>query len=606
MPFLAMAPKKTRNSLLIILLSLLFVTCRATIFPFFRPPWLLNPMIDSNEGMHDDNSLSSQIFHQEVLDSGAGGGDVDIAAGFKGEWKLDSDNSGVSAMHSILLPKINKVLMYDATIWRISKLPYPADHPCRIINKKTGEKDCYFHSVLYDIKTAEIRPLELNTDTWCSSGGLTVDGTLVSTGGFEGGARTLRYLRDCNTCDWEEYPTALASLRWYSTQATLPDGSFIVVGGRREFNYEYIPGHGQQHQNTKAYNFPFLRETTQMDENNLYPFVYLSTDGNLFIFANNRAVLLNPKSNQIVLRYPVLPGGSRNYPANAASVLLPIKLHRNKNRKIPAEVIICGGAKPEAYGEAERKHNFMPALKDCGRMRITDPKPVWKIEQMPSARVMGDMVILPTGDVLLLNGAKKGSSGWGLAKEPNLTPALYRPKLKKGQRFSELASTNIPRMYHSSSTLLPDGKILVAGSNTNNGYQYNVEFPTELRVEKFSPPYLNPSLADKRPEIVVDELKTELKYEKKFAVKIKSSAMRLETGEVQVTMYAPPFTTHGISMNQRLLVLGLIEVISNVNFGYHSIIAEAPPSGKVAPPGYYLLFVVQQGVPSEGVWVRIT
>ena len=113
---------------------------------------------------------------------------------------------------------------------------------------------------------------------------------------------------------------------------------------------------------------------------------------------------------------------------------------------------------------------------------------------MPSPRVMGDMMILPTGDVLLLNGAKRGCSGWGFAREPNLIPAIYHPKARLGNRFRVLEASTIPRMYHSSSVVLPDGKILVAGSNTNNGYVYNAMFPTELRVEKFSPPYLDPSM----------------------------------------------------------------------------------------------------------------
>lgn len=56
---------------------------------------------------------------------------------------------------------------------------------------------------------------QLHTDTWCSSGGLDVNGNLVSTGGFQGGANTVRYLGTCKGCTWREYPTALADRRWY-------------------------------------------------------------------------------------------------------------------------------------------------------------------------------------------------------------------------------------------------------------------------------------------------------------------------------------------------------------------------------------------------------
>ncbi|KAF2285255.1 hypothetical protein GH714_039126 [Hevea brasiliensis] len=53
-------------------------------------------------------------------------------------------------------------------------------------------------------------------------------------------------------------------------------------------------------------------------------------------------------------------------------------------------------------------------------------------------------------------------------------------------------------------------------------------------------------------------------------------------------MYAPAFTTHGVSMNQRLIDLGLKEVQSNDKLGSHNIVAATPPSGNIAPPGAHL------------------
>lgn len=201
------------------------------------------------------------------------------------------------------------------------------------------------------------------------------------------------------------WPFCASYLR-YATQATLADGSFILVGGRRSYSYEYVPLEGNS--NLKAIMFPFLDETTDMDENNLYPFVHLSTDANVFIFANNRSVLLDPKTNKIIREFPVLNGGSRNYPSSGMSALLPIKLYVQNADVIQAEVIVCGGAKPQAYGLAQ-KGTFIPALQDCNRLQITKRNPMWKKETMPTPRVMGDMLILPTGDLLILNGAKLGT-----------------------------------------------------------------------------------------------------------------------------------------------------------------------------------------------------
>jgi len=534
--------------------------------------------------------------------------------GYKGKWELVSQNSGVSAMHAILLPKINKVLMYDATIWRVSKFPLPPQKmPCHMVDPVNKIQDCWCHSVLFDIETSELQALKIETDTWCSSGGLTLDGNLVSTGGFRKGANTARYLSTCKNCDWKEYPTALAEPRWYATQVTLPDGGFVVFGGRDAFSYEYIPREGLS--NKKAIFLPFLRDTYDnlplgnnqffRIENNLYPFVHLATDGNLFIFANNRSMLFNPAANKVVREYPTLSGGARNYPSSGMSVLLPIKLYVDNPKVIPADVLVCGGAPWDSYFFAETRKQFLPALRDCGRLSIMKPNAVWKKEVMPSPRVMGDMTILPTGDVLMINGAKTGTSAWGYAEEPNFVPVLYKTKAKRGNRFHELAAGTIPRMYHSSSVLLPDGKVLIAGSNTNNGYLYDVKYPTELRVEKFSPPYLNPKLAKLRQEIVVDTSNKVINYGKRFRVNVRSKELGLNKADLKVTMFAPAFTTHGISMNQRLLMLGTVDVINNVWPGIHSIIAAAPPSGKVAPPGYYLLYVVYKEVPSVAMWVQI-
>ncbi|KAK3210669.1 hypothetical protein Dsin_015375 [Dipteronia sinensis] len=534
-----------------------------------------------------------------------------------GKWELVSQNSGVSAMHVILLPKVNKVLMYDSTIWRISKLPLPPQKmPCHMVDPVKKIQDCWCHSVLFNIDNSELEALKLETDTWCSSGGLSIEGNLVSTGGFRGGANTVRYLDTCKNCDWREYPTALAEPRWYSTQVTLPDGGFIVVGGRDAFSYEYIPPEKQS--NKKAIFLPFLRDTTDnlagnfgkdkffRIENNLYPFVYLVPDGNVFVFANNRSILLNPYTNKVIREYPILPGGSRNYPASGMSVILPIKLSVERPDVIPFEVLVCGGALWDSFFYAENKKAFMEALQDCGRLSLTTPNAVWEREFMPSPRIMGDMRILPTGDVVMINGAKSGTSAWNDAEDPNLVPVLYKPDAPAGKRFQELAAGTIPRMYHSSSVLLPDGKILVAGSNTNNGYIFNVKYPTDLRVEKFSPQYMDPALANFRQEIMVDTSDKLLGYGKKFSVKVRSKESGLnKADDLKVTMYAPAFTTHGFSMNQRLIVLGVVDVVNNVWPGIHNIIALAPPSGKVAPPGYYLLFVSYKGVPSVGIWVQI-
>ncbi|ESQ41971.1 hypothetical protein EUTSA_v10012975mg [Eutrema salsugineum] len=581
---------------------LMLAAVSEAIFPLPFLPFLPG----FNNGFRDNNAavkVAKPVAPGAVGKAGGRrrGGAPEAQTNWAGKWELFLENSGVSAMHAILMPVINQVQFYDATIWRISKIKLPPGVPCHVVNAKTNRIDCWAHSVLVDVNTGAIKPLSLSTDTWCSSGGLTINGTLVSTGGYGGGANTVRYLAACKDCGWVEYPQALAAKRWYSTQATLPDGNFFVIGGRDALNYEYIPAEGQN--NRKLYDSLLLRQTDDPEENNLYPFVWLNTDGNLFIFANNRSILLSPKTNQVIKEFPQLPGGARNYPGSGSSALLPIHLYVKNPKVIPAEVLICGGSKQDAYYRAGKKV-FEPALQDCARMRINSAKPRWKTEMMPMPRVMSDTVILPNGDILLVNGGKRGCSGWGYGKDPAFTPILYKPRAARGKRFRELAASTIPRMYHSIAIALPDGKVLVGGSNTNDGYKYNVEFPTELRVEKFSPPYLDPALANLRPKIVNNATPKQIRYGQNFNVKVDLNQKDVTKENLKVHMLAPSFTTHSISMNMRMLFLGIVGV-NPAGAGSFEIQTVAPPNGNIAPPGYYLIFAVYKGVPSIGEWIQI-
>lgn len=102
---------------------------------------------------------------------------------------------------------------------------------------------------------------------------------------------------------------------------------------------------------------------------------------------------------------------------------------------------------------------------------------------------MGDMAFLPRGDVLLINGTKKAVAGWNYAKDPNVTPVLYEPENTK------LTATTIPRMHCSTAAVLPDGKVFSSRKQPQLHLQIQrrgVKFLTELRVEKFHAPYLDP------------------------------------------------------------------------------------------------------------------
>ncbi|KDP25206.1 hypothetical protein JCGZ_20362 [Jatropha curcas] len=518
---------------------------------------------------------------------------------YRGRWKLLKRSIGISSMHMQLVPN-DKIITFDRTDFGPSNLSLP-EGKCI---SESQNNDCFAHSVEFDPLNRNVRPLTILTDTWCSSGSLSPDGTLMQSGGYGLGERVVRTFKPCADCDWVEDPNGLISPRWYASNQVLPDGKIIVVGGRYQFNYEFIPKSSINDQ--KLYQLPFLKETrySPLIPNNLYPFLHLSPDGNLFIFANDRAILLDYVNNKVVKNYPVMPGGiSRNYPSTGSSVLLPLVLHNNFSSSPNAEVVICGGTLPDS-NEQTNAGIYIAASKSCGRIAINKENPVWEMEEMPVRRVMGDMIMLPTGDVLIINGAANGTAGWNAAREPVLNPVLYRPNIPTN-RFELMSPSPIPRLYHSAAHLLSDGRVLVGGSNPNRNYNFTAIYPTELSLEAFYPPYLSPNTS--RPAITEINPEANLRYKQKFTMGFESKTEKMvNLQKIYVTMVAPSFTTHSFAMNQRLLVLALDNNgVQKVGTGKYSVQVNTPVTGALAPPGYYQLFVVHEGVPSRGMWVHI-
>ncbi|KAF5459968.1 hypothetical protein F2P56_019872 [Juglans regia] len=525
----------------------------------------------------------------------------------QGQWLLLLNNTGVVAMHMALTNR-NTVLMFDQT--GSGPSAYRLQH--RFNGRRcTGSRDdlqdssCYAHSVEYDISSNKIRPLRLYTDPWCSSGSFLSNGTLLQVGGYGRGSRSIRYFRPCgdHLCDWRQSGRLLRSDRWYASNQLLPGNDrVIVVGGRRAFTYEFVP---KRSPNEGAFDLPFLHRTYDRNAggNNLYPFLHLSSDGNLFIFANRDSILFNPRQNRVVKTYPRIPKvGARNYPSSGSSVILPLD-YKNKFQKV--EVMVCGGSTPGAF-RAANEGRFLKGLSSCGRMVITGNKHKWNMENMPGPRLLNDMLVLPTGHVLIINGAKHGCAGWNNARNASLQPYLYTPHQKLGRRFSVLRATRIPRMYHSSAILLPDGRVLVAGSNPNNRYTFrNVAYPTELRLQAFVPHYMDRRFHHYRPQnVTVHYASGEnfgVKHGEEFGVGFWLD--RKPSKDLEFNIYAPPFTTHSISMNQRMLKLRC-RTMATAGGGRINALVEAPPSPDVAPSGYYMLTVVNDGIPSFSQWVR--
>ncbi|KAK1438152.1 hypothetical protein QVD17_03955 [Tagetes erecta] len=530
----------------------------------------------------------------------------ETSAGIDGEWQLLHNNIGISPMHMQLL-RNDKVVMFDRTDAGHSNISLPF-HRCRYDPfDYVLTKDCTAHSILYDIRTNTFRPLSIRTDTWCSSGAVLADGTLVQTGGYNDGDHTVRTLVPCDdgNCDWVEFSGYLTEPRRFSTNQLLPDGRIIIIGGRLQFSYEFYPTSSAFY-NSSSFLIDFLKDANNgVSVNNFYPFVHLLPDGNLFLFVNLRSVVIDYKQNKVVKNLPPIPGDNpRNYPNSGSSILLPL----DENKSVEPEVMICGGAPRDAFLDIKRTHNFARALPTCGRIKVMDENPSWEMESMPIARVMGDMVILPNGDVIIINGAGSGTAGRNNARDPVTRPVIYHPNSPLNTRFSVMQPTSRPRLYNSGAILVTDGRVLVAGSNPNPFYNFtDVEFPTELSLEAFLPPYIAKANDPIRPIILTLDGEV-MEYKKPFTVSF-TVLKYLKLSRVTVRIIAPSFTTHSLGMNQRMVVL---KETRNVTFvegsyikTYYSIEVAGPSTAEIAPPGYYLLYLIHAGIPSPGMWVKV-
>lgn len=205
----------------------------------------------------------------------------------QGQWELLLDNVGVVAMHMALTHR-NTVVIFDQTEagesgYRLRRRYGSGGRRCSSSGDDASDSDCYAHSVEYDVSTNQIRPLRLETDTWCSSGSFLSNGTLLQTGGYGDGSRRIRYFSPCadRRCDWTQSRRRLSDERWYASSVALPEKDRVMlVGGRRVFSYEFVP---KTNSDDNSFHLPLLKRTNERRSqgNNLYPFVHLSSDGNI-------------------------------------------------------------------------------------------------------------------------------------------------------------------------------------------------------------------------------------------------------------------------------------------------------------------------------------
>jgi hypothetical protein len=185
-----------------------------------------------------------------------------------------------------------------------------------------------------------------------------------------------------------------------------------------------------------------------------------------------------------------------------------------------------------------------------------------------------------------MNGAQKGVAGFGLAENPNLNAVLYDPSKPVRHRMSVMANTTIARMYHSEALLMPDGRVLVTGSDP----QDPEDFPQEYRVEVFLPPYLLSGAP--RPTFTIAN--TDWAYGQNYQIQVTSGS----TANIRVSLMGLVSTTHGASFGSRT-------IFPAVSCAGTTCTITAPPDAHTCPPGWFMLFVLDGPTPSVATFVRV-
>lgn len=506
--------------------------------------------------------------------------------------------SGVPAMHAGLMP--------NGRVFFLDKLE-------NYTQLKTAD-GYYAMSSEYDPATNNVVPLAYSTNAFCSGGTFLADGRVISVGGnapltwldpnIGDGFTAIRYLgrsstdASLNGQSWNEPGNKLASARWYATAQTMPDGTvFVASGSLNGLNPTVLANNNPTYEIlspsaiTRGNNIPMsILEKNQPYY--MYPFVHLLNDGTLFVFVSKASQVFNVGYNTIVKELPDLPGDYRTYPNTGGSVLLPLS---SKNNWAP-DIVICGGG---AYQDITS-----PTDPSCGRIQPLNTNAAWEMDSMPEGRGMVEGTLLPDGTVLWLNGGNRGAQGFGLMGSPTLEALLYNPTKPLGQRFMTLASSSIPRLYHSVALLLLDGTVMVAGSNPVEMPKEQTDaqdpYVTEFRVERYIPPYLQGELANQRPINIAISDKTIQPNSSQFAV---SFNVHPNAQGCTVVLYHGGFVTHSVHMGHRMLELDFTGWVAGVTAQTLTVIS--PPNNNVAPPGPYVVYVVVDGVPGIGQFVQV-
>jgi hypothetical protein len=428
-----------------------------------------------------------------------------------------------------------------------------------------------------DITKGKItRTKDLAWDVFCNGWASFPDGRCLVIGGtvqydpFYGDSRTTAF--DPLTEKFSQMQR-MQHGRWYASGIALNDGRIMAFSGRNE--------DGQPNNQVEFYKVGSGWGTPSTAPFNpvLYPWLHLLPDGRVFNSGYSPySNLFNP-SDHVIAGLNPLTWATKTaktttglYRVYGSSVLLPLL----PTNHYAARVMILGGVKNPATATTEM-------------IDLSKPNPAWvRLADMPSGpRVEGNSVLLPNGKLLVQGGSRVNED----ATTATLGADLFDPATGSWSSANPGGAgfAKFPRLYHSVALLLPDATVATAGSNPKHGvYEPNIEI--------YSPAYLFNANGGPAKRPVITGAPSAIGYNPvTFQVKT-PDALNIKS----VVLVKLGSDTHGFDMEQRLVGLTFTATPG-------ALTVEAPPSPNIAPPGYYLLFVLNQaGVPSVAKFVQVS
>jgi hypothetical protein len=383
---------------------------------------------------------------------------------------------------------------------------------------------------------------------FCTGHTFLPDGRLLVAGGHISNGHGLpnTNIFDPATGSWQA-AAPMAAGRWYPTTTTLPNGEVLVLSGQDESGaLNAIP---------EIWNGSAWRQlTTASLSLPNYPRTFVAPDGRVFYAgAAQQSRWLDVTGTGRWSLGPQLKFGARSY--GSAVMYLPGKI-----------LYVGGGSPPTNTAEV---------------IDLNTPAAQWTYTgSMAYARWNANATLLPTGDVLV-------TGGTSLADRVNPAGAVNVAELwspATGQWTQLASAAPLLRGYHSTTVLLPDGRVLHSGGGDGGGV------PDNFNYELYSPPYL---FKGARP-VISGATPADVGY---------GQTLVLATPDgptiAKVTLIRSGSVTHAFDQAQLLVRLGFSQASGGLS-------VTLPASRTVAPPGPYLLFVVNaDGVPSGGRIMRL-